>query len=71
MREIRFPTAFILDIVSGVWNQVVLLSPDDVKWMKCMNEITGTSSKTQAINNEFSSLIDHEVTYIGMSGLSK
>ena len=51
----------------GVDEMNWLLSPNDVKWMKGMSEITGNSSEMPAINNEFSSLIDRKLTYIGMS----
>ena len=34
------------------------VSPNDVKWMKGINEITGGSSQTKTIMDEFSSLID-------------
>ncbi len=74
--------ASLTEIVSGEWDMILVwdmkegieemnwqTSPNDVKWMKGINEITGGSSKTKSIMDEFSSLIDKEVTYIGKSGL--
>jgi hypothetical protein len=73
------PSLFV-DLITGEWDMMVVwdmteginemnweTSPDDVKWMTSMNDITGGPNKAKAILDEFSSLIDKETRYIGKS----
>lgn len=67
-----------VNLVTGEWDMMVVwdmkggiedlnweLSPDDVKWMKAMNEVAGSADKAKAIQDEFSGLITRSTSYLG------
>lgn len=41
------------------------ISPDNVKWMAALNEITGGADKSKSIRDEYSSLIKNSTSYLG------
>ncbi len=68
----------LLDIKTGEWDMLLVwdmkegleemnweTSPKDIAWKKALEEIAGSASKANAVLDEFSSLIDRQVTYIG------
>lgn len=70
--------ATLLDIKTGEWDMLLVWDmkegieemnwetrPDDIAWKKALDEIAGSASKANAVLDEFSSLIDRQVTYIG------
>jgi hypothetical protein len=73
-----------LDLVTGEWDMMVVwdmkggieemnweISPDNVKWMAALNEIAGGGDKAKAILDEFSGLIDKEITNLGKTTTMK
>ena len=53
------------DMKEGIEEMNWETSPDDIAWLKALNEIAGGETKAKAILDEFSSLIDRQITYIG------
>ncbi len=71
-----------VDLVTGEWDMMLVwdmkggvedlnweLSPDDVKWMKAMNEVVGSADKAKAIQDEFSGLIVRSTSYLGKKSM--
>jgi len=70
--------AVLLDIKTGDWDMLLVWDmkdgieemnwetrPNDVEWKKALDEIAGNATKAHVILDEFSSLIDQQVTYLG------
>lgn len=71
-----------VNLVTGEWDMMVVwdmkggvedlnweLSPNDVKWMKAMNEVVGSADKAKAIQEEFSGLIARSTSYLGKKSM--
>jgi hypothetical protein len=68
----------MLTLVSGEWDIMLVwklkggvedlnwdLSPDNIAWMKALNEIAGGADKGKAIMDEYLSLISRTSVYLG------
>lgn len=74
------PAPALVDIITGDWDLLAIwnmeggieemnweTSPNDVKWMKAINDIAGSDEKAKSIIDEFSSIIERKTSYIGRS----
>jgi len=76
--------SMIVDLYTGEWDMMIVwdmkggieemnweISPNDVKFMTAMIDITGGVDKAKMILDEFSSLSTSETSYIGKLGIPK
>lgn len=78
------PAPALVDIITGDWDLMAIwnmeggieemnweTSPNDIKWMKAIGDIAGSTDKAKSIIDEFSSIVERKTSYIGRSANAK
>ena len=78
------PVPAVINIVTGDWDVMAIwnmeggieemnweTSPNDIKWMKAINDIAGSADKAKSIIEEFSTITERKTSYLGRSVSTK
>jgi hypothetical protein len=57
----------VFSMADGIKEMNWETSPNDIKWIKAINEIAGSVDKARSIIDEFSLITERKTSYIGRS----